>query len=267
LEVIKSAGGTVIFDYHELRWPKWLRDAMEEDYFRTVEQVSFGFPGRGDSFSDDDVVIFNKLPHLKEVILWDTEATTECLSFIPYLSRLESISLCKHSLPRVGGDGSGLAHLQNKRSLLKLQLVNVPRPKDGLLFLRGLKKLEYLNLFGMELKDDDLKEIGSLRSLQHLNLNRTPISNKGLSHLLGLTKLEKLHMSGDKIDADGFATLAKLKSLRILDVWGIAVDNSVADVLCRFSNLQELRLDENKVSGDQMKRIREALLNCKVSGS
>ena len=274
VQSLVSLGGQVTYDYQsrgakESRWPKWLRASLGEDYFRTVEAVHFGGFFRGgqqNSISDREVRILSDLPRLKEVSLSGTDVTTEGLEFVRSLNRLESLDLGSH--PRaVGGDGSGLEALRNKRSLLKLQLVNVPRPKDGLVFLHGLTRLEYLNLYGMELKDDDLRELASLRALQKLSLNGTPISNDGLIHLTGLPKLKELLLSCEQVDSKGLEHIRQIRSIQALDLYGTQVDDSAIDTLGRFHNLIKLRLAGTNVTSGGIEAIRKLLPNCKVERS
>jgi hypothetical protein len=269
VQLITRQGGDVIYDYEfrgakESRWPKWLRTTFGEDYFRTVELVTFDDPLRGNySLSDQDAQLLRRLPWLKGVTLSDTGVTTDGLEFVRSLNRLESLALMAY--PRsVGGDGAGLAVLRNKSSLRQLELVNVPRPRGGLVFLHGLTRLEYLNLFGMKLKDDDLRELGSLRALQKLSLNRTPITNDGLIHLTKLTRLKELLLGCEHVDSNGLQHIQKIRSLQSLDLYGTKVDDSAVEILSRFDNLIELRLGGTKVTSTGIESIRKLLPNCKV---
>jgi hypothetical protein len=269
VERITQQGGQVRYDYQsrgakESQWPKWLRESIGEDYLRTVEEVSFdGDWGRDFSFSDRDAIALSDLPRLNRVSLRDTDVTTEGLEFLRSLHRLESFDLTSYPR-RIGGDGSGLVYLRNNRSLLRLALVHAPRPNNGLAFLQGLTRLEYLNLFGMELKDDDLREVGSLRALQQLNVNRTPIGNDGLIHLIALTNLRQLYLGCPNVNSAGLEHVQRIKSLQELDLWGAPVDDSTLNTLSRFRNLTKLRFHGTKVSRDGIKTLRNLLPNCQI---
>src|SRR5687767_6539500 len=95
VQQIAQQGGQVRYDYQsrgakESQWPKWLRESIGEDYFRTVEEVSFGdvLRERDVSLSDRDAIVFSDMPRLKKLSLWNTDITTEGLEFLRSLHRL-----------------------------------------------------------------------------------------------------------------------------------------------------------------------------------
>ncbi|HEY3392320.1 MAG TPA: hypothetical protein VGK58_06420 [Lacipirellulaceae bacterium] len=91
VQQITQQGGQVRYNYQsrgakESQWPKWLRDSIGEDYFRTVEEVKFGdfFRGRDFSFSDRDATVLSDLPRLKKVALRDTRVLSFSAPFIAW---------------------------------------------------------------------------------------------------------------------------------------------------------------------------------------
>ena len=84
----------------------------------------------------------------------------------------------------------------------------------GLVHLKGLTRLQTLNLSGTQITDAGLEYLKGLTRLQTLNLNGTQITDAGLEYLKGLTQLRELHLSCCKQITD--AGLEHLKGLSLL---------------------------------------------------
>ncbi len=86
----------------------------------------------------------------------------------------------------------------------------------GLVNLRGLTKLRYINLSATQVTDQGLIHLRGLTQLWSLALDNTPIDGTGLDHLAGLPNLRSLRLNGTQITDEGLAHLARLTNLRYL---------------------------------------------------
>ncbi len=111
----------------------------------------------------------------------------------------------------------------------------------GLVHLKGLTKLNGLDLSHNQITDAGLVHLKGLTNLNKLYLHLTPITDAGLVHLQGLTKLQSLDISYTRITDAG---LEHLKGL---------------------TNLERLNLRDTQVTDEGVKNLRQALPNCKIS--
>jgi len=69
--------------------------------------------------------------------------------------------------------------------------------------LKGLTKLEWLNLCNTQVTDDGLWHLRGLTKLNTLSLSSRQITDVGLEHLRGLTKLKQLSLGGTQLTDGG----------------------------------------------------------------
>jgi hypothetical protein len=136
-------------------------------------------------------------------------------------------------LRRLHGD----EHLGNAVSIW---LANPPVTDAGLVHLKGLTKLESLYLFHTQVTDTGLQHLKELTNLKALSLTDTQITDAGLVHLKDLTNLEGLYFWNMQITDAGLEHLKGLTSLEYLDV------------------------SRTQVTDEAVKKLRDALLNCKI---
>ena len=114
----------------------------------------------------------------------------------------------KLKLPPSTTDEQLAEKLKGLPNLEELDLVGCYKITDaGLVHLKGLTKLEYLNLSYTNITDAGLAHLKGLTKLETLSLSRTKITDAGLVHLKGLTKLEGLYLGQTKITPAGIKSL------------------------------------------------------------
>ena len=74
--------------------------------------------------------------------------------------------------------------------------------------LKGLTKLEVLDLANTKITDAGLVHLKGLTKLEGLNLWGTQVTDAGLEHLKGFSNLEEVYLSGTQV------TDARVQSLR-----------------------------------------------------
>lgn len=84
----------------------------------------------------------------------------------------------------------------------------------GLVHLKGLTTLEWLNLSGTQVTDAGLTHVKGLTTLKWLSVGDTRVTDSGLVHLEDLTALKFLDLDGTQVTDTG---LVHLKRLRVLE--------------------------------------------------
>lgn len=90
---------------------------------------------------------------------------------------------------------------------------------EGLVHLKDIDGLIWLNLANTKISDDGLKHLAELKSLKRLHLEKTSIGDAGLAHLKDLTELEYLNLYGTQVSDAGLDHLASLNKLEKLYLW------------------------------------------------
>src|SRR5262245_2297279 len=171
---VQELKGVLHFDYQkdgrgnavangEPQAPKWLRNAIGEDYFRRVVTVDFNFGG-GNKATDADLVVFRSLPDVANIELNNNPRVTD----------------------------AGLEHLAglSKLRVLYLYRSNVKGP--GIRYLP--RNIEFLMLTRSPLSDEGVVPVKNMPRLKVLRLGFTNVTDVGVANLAGLTPLEDLEL-------------------------------------------------------------------------
>ena len=121
------------------------------------------------------------------------------------------------------------------------------------------------HLSGKELTDEGLVHLKEIENLIWLNLANTKITDAGLKHLSGLTGLTKLHLEKTQVGDAGLAHLKGLDKLEYLNLYGTQVSDAGLDHLKALSSLKKLYLWQSKVTKEAGKSLDEALANTDVN--
>jgi len=161
-----------------------------------------------------------------------------------------------------------LLHLKGMTDLKQLVLLGTTVTDAGLAHLKGLKKLENLNLAATKVTDAGLVHLKGLTNLQQLFLGGARITGPGLVQLKGLTNLEHLSfregIQRGGINDAGLAHLKGLTKLRSLDLFKNRVTDAGLAHLKGLKNLRHLDLGGAGVTAAGVKKIQQALPNCKI---
>jgi Leucine-rich repeat (LRR) protein len=209
---VQELGGVVGFDYEydkddrkitgaEPAAPRWLRNAIGEDYFRKVVAVDF-------------TIAIHNMRNPSAI-----DFTARALAAIDDLPDLRILEFSDN--PKI--DDASLAHLAHLSRLRILYLYRTHVTGAGLSQLIGCRNLWYLHLDRTPLDDRGLVQISRLTNLRSLYLNNTKITDNGLTPLALLTSLDRLRVNYTDVSDSGLDRLAKITSLKDLDVFGTNV--------------------------------------------
>jgi Leucine-rich repeat (LRR) protein len=148
----------------------------------------------------------------------------------------------------------------------------------GLVHLKGLTKLQVLNLYsnllredgtmlspGAQITDAGLVHLKGLANLKWLAIFESEITDAGLVHLKGLTSLQTLELSGTKITDAGLLHLKGLTKLQKLTLFRIKITDAGLVHLKGMTNLKGLNLFGTKVTDAGVAELQKALPNCYIS--
>ncbi len=149
--------------------------------------------------------------------------------------------------------------------------------------VKRLSRLQELSANGARLDDAAMAHISTLVELRDLRLTDTNVSDTGLQYLAGLSRLQRLTLKGTRITDAALKHLEGLTRLQELDLSGepggffasMGFTNSIPTVPSRItdaglqnlqglSSLQKLNLRLTKVTEEGVKKLQQALPNCKV---
>jgi hypothetical protein len=114
--------------------------------------------------------------------------------------------------------------------------------------------------------DAELERLSSLTQLRELQLWGGPLTPDGLAHLKRLTRLEKLQLNLVGATDAGVAQLGGLHRLRFLNLFDNCVTDAGLAHLTGLTQLQELDVTFTSVTAEGVKKLQEALPNCKILG-
>jgi hypothetical protein len=115
-----------------------------------------------------------------------------------------------------------------------------------------------------DVSDAGLAHLARLTQLQWLWLDRTKITDTGLVYLKGLTHLKILYLNDTQITDAGLAHLAGLKQLEALVLDFTQITDAGLVYLAGLPQLQRLELGGTKVTDEGVRKLQQALPNCKI---
>ncbi|CAI9280147.1 unnamed protein product [Lactuca saligna] len=154
------------------------------------------------------------------------------------LSNLTSLSLKRNTNITT----KGLSVLSGLVNLSKLDLIRCSGIHGGLVHLRDLVALLFLNVSRFNITDDGCDKFSKLKSLKALNLGFNDMSDAILSHLKGSINLESLNPDSCRIGYKGLVHLAGLVHLKCLELSDTEVGNNGLRHLFGLVNLESLNL-------------------------
>ncbi|HUF63840.1 MAG TPA: hypothetical protein VMN36_17310 [Verrucomicrobiales bacterium] len=191
-----------------------------------------------------------------------------------------------HGLRQV--DPGGLRHLGDFKFLTGLSLEQCALTDEHTDFLIHLRRLKWLNFYQTGIGDATLARIAGLTPLEGIALGETQVTDRGLLHLAGLPRLRYLGLRATGVTVQAAKTVSKWKTLTGLhfgetgadDDWVTEIaalprleklwlhDSAVTDGsvprLARMRNLRLLDLRRSACAIDGIRRLREALPECRI---
>jgi len=237
VEAILEMGGVVTYEHEDSNSPTeppgpvWLRQIVGDEYFFIVDHVGLG----------------------------SRKAKDLSLAPISRLTELRSLSLIG---PEITADG--LVHLRGLTNLWNLSFTATQVTDEGLVHLEGLTELGWLALMETETTDEGLGHLKDMTGMRYLFLNGTEITDAGLVHLDGMTKLLTLELGGTQITDAGLVRMGDFSELRNLTLDDTQITDAGLMHLSGLTYLSGLRIRDTRVTDEGVKKLQQALPNCKI---
>jgi len=196
-----------------------------------------------------------------------TDSDLRVLSTFVALERLESLTLRRSPSDTRNGTiannsamltDDGLRYLGTLASVKHLDLYDQAAITDiGLGHLKGLTRLEVLNLGGSQVTDAGLVHLGAMPQLISLDLSNTQITDAGLSRLSGYGQLRRLNINDTQVTEAGLKHLAGVPKLEWLGVAGLPVTDHGLAHLKENTTLRVLDLSRTNVTDAGLMHLRK----------
>jgi len=275
VEVVKAAGGTVLYDYQAppdqgfqmaaAPWaPRWLRQFLGDELFQEVATVWLedpkGVPPKVTSealdaltrfdhlrwlsiiyvpMNDAEVTKLTKLSSLRDLTLLDVAITEKALAPFRNLTNLKHLSLRfkPNKLP-----GSSLRSISGMNLLEKLEILGLePVESRDWEAITGLKNLKLLRLDLSPEGGDWAESIRGLENLTILDFRETRATDADLEILGTLPKLTAVLLDGSEVTDVGMAHLGRITSLANLHLTTPDRPSRITDAgLIPLANLKKL---------------------------
>jgi hypothetical protein len=129
----------------------------------------------------------------------------------------------------------------------------------GLVHLRRLGDLEWLDLTNCRITDAGISRLPELPRLKRLSLEGTQVTDQASPRLAKFAELEELDLSRTAITNAGLIPLTDLKNLRSLWLTGADITDDGVATLMRMERLEHLNLNETAVSQEAWQELRDSL--------
>ena len=121
-----------------------------------------------------------------------------------------------------------------------------------------------LRLWATKVTGGGLRWVKGLTRLESLNLQNSPVTGPGLEHLSALTQLQTLSLQGTLIDDVGLKYVSGLTQLRSLDLSYTKITNRQLGHLKQLTQLSDVNLQHTEVGYAGVEYLRKTLPNFAV---
>jgi Leucine-rich repeat (LRR) protein len=212
--------------------------------------------------TDASVTLLAKLPRLQTLRLVGMPGVTD--RTLAAFSGHPALALLVLSGNRVTPDG--LKHLRTMKSLEQLSLEHLPVTDDwlaevapltqlthlglgltappgritaaGAAHLKGMKRLQVLNLNAAVIDDGAMAPVTALPALVNLDLQSSQVGDGGMELLAGCPRLTQINVSGSRVTGAGVRHLAKLPVLEFAQLYHVPVGDEDAKELAASKSLK-----------------------------
>ena len=159
---------------------------------------------------------------------------------------------------------AGLENLKGLKKLQGLDLAMCQITDAGLGNLKSLNELEWLNLDNTRITDSGLGNLKGLNKLHFLGLSNTKVTDSGLGDIITLNQLDSLDLGWTKVTDAGLSHLKGLNQLQFLGLRATTITDAGLAHLKELHQLQLLILIETNVTPAGVKQLHQALPNCEI---
>jgi len=121
-----------------------------------------------------------------------------------------------------------------------------------------------LRLAGTDVTDTGLSNVRGMTKLEMVDLGHTEITDVGVRHLQTLANLEMLNLSYTNVGDAGLIHLQSLVNLQHLELSGTEISDAGLEYLKGLAELQHLNVSQTNVTDSGVAQLRSALEHCEI---
>jgi hypothetical protein len=126
---------------------------------------------------------------------------------------------------------------------------------DWLKNLAGQDQLRRLELSGTAVTSAGLIHLKELRNLEWLNVCLTAVDDRGFEHLAGMTKMKRMVICASKITGVGFQHLQGMKAIESINLHSAPASDAGLEAIGKLTNLRRLEIVHTKVTDRGLKHL------------
>jgi hypothetical protein len=158
----------------------------------------------------------------------------------------------------------GLAALTKHAKVFELWMPEGAYTDEGLKSLTAFRKVASVTMNSTGVRGSGLKHLAQATSLGHLNLNGSVVDDSALEAVRDFRWLTYLGLVETKVTDAGLVHLTGLTGLQTLDLNRTRVSDAAIPHLSKLTGLRTLQLDRTLVTPTGLRKLMEALPNCKI---
>ena len=139
--------------------------------------------------------------------------------------------------------------------------VETPDFVADLTLLRGLDQLE---LWRLQISDDDMAELAGLTNVYHVNFTNSVFTDGAMRHLNGIPRILSLVLCGTPLTDSGLAQLKNKVSLQFINLEHTRITDLGLEHLKELPKLQHLMLRGTRTTIEGRDQLRKALPDCMI---
>jgi len=145
-----------------------------------------------------------------------------------------------------------LKRLADQEQLRRLELSGTAITSAGLVHLKDLTNLEWLNLCLTAVDDRGLEHLAGLTRMRRLVICASRITGTGFQHLQGMKQLESINLHSAPASDAGLEAIGKLTSLKRLEIVHTNVTDAGLKHLAALVQLQQLHVHGPKTTASAL---------------
>jgi sugar lactone lactonase YvrE len=126
---------------------------------------------------------------------------------------------------------------------------------DWLTRLEGQDQLRRLEVSGTAVTSAGLVHLKDLKNLEFLNVCLTAVDDRGFEHLAGLTKMRRMTVCSSKITGSGFAHLGAMTQLESINLHSSPASDAGLEAIGKFKSLRRLEIVHTNVTDAGLKHL------------
>lgn len=132
--------------------------------------------------------------------------------------------------------------LAGQDALRRLELSGTAVTSAGLVHLKDLTSLQFLNVCLTAVSDDGFEHLAKLTNMRRMTICASRITGSGFQHLKGMTQLQSINLHSAPASDAGMDAISKLTSLQRLEIVHTNVTDAGLKQLAALKNLRQLHI-------------------------